>query len=43
VLQFGVGVSDGAGETYAATVRGYVRADSRWVLDSDRVATRTPP
>jgi hypothetical protein len=30
VLQFDVGVSDGEGETYAATVRGYLRAETRW-------------
>jgi homopolymeric O-antigen transport system ATP-binding protein len=33
VLQFDVGVSDGEGETYAATVRGYLRADTRWELE----------
>jgi lipopolysaccharide transport system ATP-binding protein len=38
VLQFDVGVSDGEGETYAATVRGYLRADTRWEL---RQATTT--
>ena len=32
VLQFDVGVSDGEGETYAATVRGYLRAETRWEL-----------
>jgi lipopolysaccharide transport system ATP-binding protein len=32
VLQFDVGVSDGEGETYVATVRGYLRADTRWQL-----------
>jgi homopolymeric O-antigen transport system ATP-binding protein len=30
VLKFGVGVSDGETETYAATVRGYLRAETRW-------------
>jgi lipopolysaccharide transport system ATP-binding protein len=30
VLQFDVGVSDGESETYAATVRGYLRAETRW-------------
>jgi lipopolysaccharide transport system ATP-binding protein len=32
VLQFDVSVSDGEGETYAATVRGYLRAETRWEL-----------
>jgi lipopolysaccharide transport system ATP-binding protein len=32
VLHFDVGVSDGEGETYVATVRGYLRADTRWEL-----------
>jgi lipopolysaccharide transport system ATP-binding protein len=32
VLQFDVGISDGEGETYAATVRGYLRAETRWEL-----------
>jgi lipopolysaccharide transport system ATP-binding protein len=32
VLQFGVGVSDGESETYAATVRGYLRTGARWEL-----------
>jgi lipopolysaccharide transport system ATP-binding protein len=32
VLQFDVGVSDGEGETYAGTVRGYLRAEARWEL-----------
>jgi lipopolysaccharide transport system ATP-binding protein len=30
VLQFDVGISDGEGETYAGTVRGYLRAETRW-------------
>ncbi len=42
VLQFDVGVSDGEGETYAATVRGYVRTETHWALQRDDVATRTP-
>jgi lipopolysaccharide transport system ATP-binding protein len=32
VLQFEVSVSDGEGETYAATIRGYMRAETRWEL-----------
>ena len=32
VLQFDVGVSDGEGETYAATVRGYLRTETLWEL-----------
>jgi homopolymeric O-antigen transport system ATP-binding protein len=43
VLQFDVGVSDGEGETYAATVRGYLRTETHWMLQRDEVATRTPP
>jgi homopolymeric O-antigen transport system ATP-binding protein len=42
VLQFDVGVSDGEGETYAATVRGYLRTETRWALQRDEVAARTP-
>ena len=42
VLQFAVGVSDGEGETYAATVRGYLRTETRWVLRRDEVGARTP-
>jgi lipopolysaccharide transport system ATP-binding protein len=30
VVKFSVGVSDGEAETYAATVRGYLRAETRW-------------
>jgi lipopolysaccharide transport system ATP-binding protein len=41
VLQFDVGVSDGEGETYAATVRGYLRAETRWELR--RPATTARP
>jgi lipopolysaccharide transport system ATP-binding protein len=43
VLQFAVGVSDGEGETYAATVRGYLRTETHWVLQRDEVGARTPP
>jgi lipopolysaccharide transport system ATP-binding protein len=32
VLQFGVSVSDGEGETYGMNVRGYLRAETRWEL-----------
>jgi lipopolysaccharide transport system ATP-binding protein len=32
VLQFGVSVSDGERETYGTSVRGYVRAETRWEL-----------
>ena len=39
VLQFDVGVSDGEGETYAATVRGYLRAETRWEV-GQAAATR---
>ena len=35
VLQFDVSVSDGEGETYAATIRGYMRAETRWELRRD--------
>ena len=42
VLQFAVGVSDGEGETYAATVRGYLRTETHWVLQRDEVGARTP-
>jgi lipopolysaccharide transport system ATP-binding protein len=40
VLQFDVGVSDGEGETYAATVRGYLRAATRWELERTEAAAR---
>jgi hypothetical protein len=40
VLQFGVSVSDGEGETYGVSVRGYLRSDTRWEL---RRATTTAP
>jgi homopolymeric O-antigen transport system ATP-binding protein len=40
VLQFGVSVSDGEGETYGISVRGYLRSDTRWEL---RRATATAP
>jgi lipopolysaccharide transport system ATP-binding protein len=40
VLRFDVGMSDGEGETYAATVRGYLRADTRWEVGQ---ATATGP
>jgi lipopolysaccharide transport system ATP-binding protein len=39
VLQFAVGVSDGESETYAATVRGYLRTDTHWALERDDVAS----
>jgi lipopolysaccharide transport system ATP-binding protein len=42
VLQFAVGVSDGEGETYAATVRGYLRTETHWVLQREEVSARTP-
>jgi hypothetical protein len=38
VLQFGVSVSDGESETYGTSVRGYLRAETRWEL---RRATAT--
>jgi lipopolysaccharide transport system ATP-binding protein len=41
VLQFDVGVSDGEGETYAATVRGYLRATTRWELERADATART--
>jgi homopolymeric O-antigen transport system ATP-binding protein len=37
VLQFGVSPSDGEGETYATSVRGYLRSETRWELQ--RAAT----
>jgi lipopolysaccharide transport system ATP-binding protein len=40
VLQFDVGVSDGEGETYAATVRGYLRTDTRWELQREASTAR---
>lgn len=44
VLQFAVGISDGEGETYAGTVRGFLRAATRWdVQRADAVAARQLP
>jgi len=40
VLQFDVGVSDGEGETYAATVRGYLRAETRWEVGQAAATAR---
>ena len=39
VLQFDVGVSDGEGETYAATVRGYLRSETRWAVGQPATTT----
>jgi lipopolysaccharide transport system ATP-binding protein len=43
VMHFDVGVSDGEGETYAATVRGYLRADTRWELGRTAATSRSDP
>jgi hypothetical protein len=43
VLQFDVGVSDGRAETYAISVRGYLRAESHWDLERADATVRTPP
>jgi lipopolysaccharide transport system ATP-binding protein len=40
VLHFDVGVSDGEGETYAATVRGYLRAETRWEVGQAAATSR---
>jgi len=40
VLQFDVGVADGEGETYAATVRGYLRTETHWELRPVATAAR---
>jgi lipopolysaccharide transport system ATP-binding protein len=40
VLRFDVGVSDGEGETYAATVRGYLRAETRWEVGQAAATAR---
>ena len=43
VLTFDVGVSDGEAETYAATVRGYLRAETRWELRQTAATSRSDP
>ena len=43
VLQFDVGVSDGEGETYAATVRGYLRAETCWEVEQAAATARLEP
>jgi lipopolysaccharide transport system ATP-binding protein len=39
VLQFGVSPSDGEGETYAITVRGFMRPESRWAVQQPAITT----
>jgi lipopolysaccharide transport system ATP-binding protein len=43
VLQFAVSASDGEGETYPITPRGYLRAETRWELQRAAAAARLDP
>ena len=43
VLQFAVSASDGEGETYPITPRGYLRAQTRWELQPAAAAARLEP